>query len=260
MDPSSGGVKTDLDIYDDYIKLTMIAKTYYTIWVLKKAATFRYQSANANKKLYNAGSEWQDDVEGLADYYSTYFREYDPVIGRFNGVDILSVKADNWSVYAYSNDNPINYNDPLGDQTKDPKDNPFIPPGWYGPSIREIFDDRMREYGSSDWAHGGSNGGGVGSTGYGGMSEYEHFSSYEGLKSRMRNHGIENLKYGHNKFGDFGYWSSGWKNGMIGEHGMIELVSLSRFTLQQSRIAYGSAQSGRGSLFGDILIGTEKQF
>jgi leucyl-tRNA synthetase len=45
---------------------------------------------NANKKLYNAGSEWQDDIDGLADYYSTFFREYDPVIGRFNGVDPVS--------------------------------------------------------------------------------------------------------------------------------------------------------------------------
>ena len=65
--------------------------------------------------MYNAGSEWQDDIDGLADYYSTFFREYDPVIGRFNGVDPRAVEVDSWSVYVYSNNNPINFNDPLGD-------------------------------------------------------------------------------------------------------------------------------------------------
>jgi len=48
-------------------------------------------SANPNKRLYNDGSEWQDDINGPADYYSTFFREYDAVIGRFNGVDQVSI-------------------------------------------------------------------------------------------------------------------------------------------------------------------------
>jgi hypothetical protein len=47
-----------------------------------------YIPTDANKKLYNAGSEWQDEFSGLIDYYSTFFREYDPVNGRFNGVDL----------------------------------------------------------------------------------------------------------------------------------------------------------------------------
>lgn len=70
--------------------------------------------SNPNKKLYNAGSEWQDDIEGLADYYSTFFREYDPIIGRFNGVDPLAEMTDEISVYAYADNNPVMMNDPLG--------------------------------------------------------------------------------------------------------------------------------------------------
>ena len=73
-----------------------------------------YMPTNANKKLYNAGSEWQDDIDGLADYYSTFFREYDPVIGRFNGVDPLAELYDDYSTYHYSYNNPINFNDPSG--------------------------------------------------------------------------------------------------------------------------------------------------
>ena len=69
---------------------------------------------NANKKLYNAGSEWQDDIEGLADYYSTFFREYDPIIGRFNGVDPMAEATDQITTYAYANNNPVMMNDPMG--------------------------------------------------------------------------------------------------------------------------------------------------
>jgi RHS repeat-associated protein len=72
-------------------------------------------AVNPNKKLYNAGSEWQDDIEGLADYYSTFFREYDPVIGRFNGVDPKSESFESWTTYHYSYNNPVNFNDPMGD-------------------------------------------------------------------------------------------------------------------------------------------------
>ena len=67
-----------------------------------------------NKKLYNAGSEWQDDIDGLADYYSTFYREYDPVIGRFNSVDPMSASFESWTTYHYSYNNPVNFNDPLG--------------------------------------------------------------------------------------------------------------------------------------------------
>ena len=72
-------------------------------------------ATNPNKKLYNAGSEWQDDIDGLADYYSTFLREYDPVIGRFNGVDPMSASFESWTSYHYSYNNPVNFNDPMGD-------------------------------------------------------------------------------------------------------------------------------------------------
>lgn len=72
---------------------------------------------DANKKLYNAGSEWQDEFSGIIDYYSTFFREYDPVIGRFNGVDPKADATVSLSIYHYSGNNPVNFNDPMGDIT-----------------------------------------------------------------------------------------------------------------------------------------------
>ncbi len=74
-----------------------------------------YIGTAANKKLYNAGSEWQDDIEALADYYSTFYREYDPILGRFNGVDPKSENFESWTTYHYSYNNPVNFNDPMGD-------------------------------------------------------------------------------------------------------------------------------------------------
>jgi RHS repeat-associated protein len=66
-----------------------------------------------NKHLYNAGSEWQDEFD-IANYYSTFFREYDPTIGRFNSVDPLAAASVELSVYHYAANNPVNFNDPLG--------------------------------------------------------------------------------------------------------------------------------------------------
>ena len=85
---------------------------------MQLAGGYSPTTTTPNKKLQNAGSEWQDDIDGLADYYSTFFREYDPVIGRFNGVDPMAFKTNSLSIYVYSNNNPINFNDPMGDLTK----------------------------------------------------------------------------------------------------------------------------------------------
>ena len=72
----------------------------------------------ANKKLYNGGSEWQNDsaVSGynLPDYYETDNRNYDPTIGRFISVDPMAESAEVLTTYQYAGDNPIIANDPDG--------------------------------------------------------------------------------------------------------------------------------------------------
>lgn len=55
--------------------------------------------SSPNKHLYNAGSELQDEFSGIIDYYSTFFREYDPVLGRFNGVDPQASATMELSIY-----------------------------------------------------------------------------------------------------------------------------------------------------------------
>jgi len=69
-----------------------------------------------NKQLYNGGSEWQNDYSNLPDYYQTFNRNYDAALGRFVGVDPAAEGVESMSSYQYSGNNPIMYNDPLGNR------------------------------------------------------------------------------------------------------------------------------------------------
>ncbi|MCR8562016.1 hypothetical protein KXD93_30460, partial [Mucilaginibacter sp. BJC16-A38] len=68
-----------------------------------------------NKQLYNGGSEWQNDYSNMPDYYQTFFRNYDAVLGRFVGVDPAPEGASDLTTYNYAGNNPIRFNDPMGD-------------------------------------------------------------------------------------------------------------------------------------------------
>ena len=72
-------------------------------------------TSGSNKHLYNGGSEWQNDYSNLPDYYQTFNRNYDAAIGRFIGVDTKAERAESLTSYQYAGNNPIMYNDPLGD-------------------------------------------------------------------------------------------------------------------------------------------------
>lgn len=70
-----------------------------------------------NRKKYN-GIEFTEDL-GL-DVYDAFYRNLDPQIGRWNQIDPKIEKMEMWSPYASNYDNPIRYNDFLGDEGDDP--------------------------------------------------------------------------------------------------------------------------------------------
>jgi RHS repeat-associated protein len=84
-------------------------------------------SGDKNKYLFNDGAERQEDLGLNIDL--TLYRAYDPAIGRWWQVD---PKADldvlvSWTPYNYSFNNPIRWNDPLGDcPPNDPNCNPIV--------------------------------------------------------------------------------------------------------------------------------------
>jgi len=73
-------------------------------------------STPPNKKMYNGGSEWQNDFFNLPDYYQTVNRNYDASLGRFVGVDPTAEASESESGYQYADNNPIMLNDPSGNE------------------------------------------------------------------------------------------------------------------------------------------------
>ena len=60
------------------------------------------------------GLEGDDEVKGPKRSYTTEFRQYDPVVGRWWGVDALSDQMPQWSPYNFVFDNPLRMVDPTG--------------------------------------------------------------------------------------------------------------------------------------------------
>ncbi|MBS4042286.1 MAG: hypothetical protein KGZ59_00520 [Chitinophagaceae bacterium] len=88
------------------------------------------ESTLANKYKSNGGTELESkefsDGSGL-DWLATDFRSYDPQIGRFHQIDFLATLSLNQSPFAFVNNNPINFIDPLGLDTLKLNDDGSMP-------------------------------------------------------------------------------------------------------------------------------------
>jgi len=65
-----------------------------------------------SKNKFNGGSEIEEDFG--VNLYSTFYRQYDPQIGRFSGVDALSEENFEQNPYEFAFNDPIYWNDPSG--------------------------------------------------------------------------------------------------------------------------------------------------
>jgi RHS repeat-associated protein len=66
----------------------------------------------ASRYKFNSGTEIEEDYD--VNLYSTFFRQYDPQLGRFSGVDILAECTTGLSPYHFSGNNPVRFSDPTG--------------------------------------------------------------------------------------------------------------------------------------------------
>ncbi|MCD0488053.1 hypothetical protein LPB86_07420 [Pedobacter sp. MC2016-14] len=69
--------------------------------------------SGANKEI-TAGSIWDDDFGNDPDLYTMPYRQYDPVLARFNAVDPMAEKYDDLTVYNFAFNNPVTFSDPSG--------------------------------------------------------------------------------------------------------------------------------------------------
>jgi len=128
----------NIDVFFDNLQVTHIrgslleTNEFYPFGLLMKNLSYRSMKNGyaENKRMFNDGTELGSkefsDGSGL-EMYETAFRGYDPQIGRFWQVDMLSESNWEWTPYNFALNNPIRFNDPLGLKEGDPNDPKVLP-------------------------------------------------------------------------------------------------------------------------------------
>ncbi len=93
-----------------HTKGAVVQSTGYYPFGLQTADSWTREDALGNSFLYNGGSELDDNTGN----YQTFFREYDPALGRMTAIDPLAAKYSSWSPYNYAFNDPVALNDPTG--------------------------------------------------------------------------------------------------------------------------------------------------
>ncbi|TAE08327.1 MAG: hypothetical protein EAY72_13450, partial [Bacteroidetes bacterium] len=105
-------------VYFDNLNIThhrgaLLEETsYYPFGLTMDGISSKAAGSLENKRKYN-GIEQNEDLD--LNVYDAFYRTYDTQIGRWWQIDPKAERAESWSPYAANFDNPISFNDPLGD-------------------------------------------------------------------------------------------------------------------------------------------------
>jgi RHS repeat-associated protein len=91
--------KSNVLQYNEYYPFGLQSNTSWT------------REGNSNNFLYNDANELNQN----SGWYETFFRGYDPILGRFHQVDPLAHASSSHTPYTYAFNDPVFYNDPNGD-------------------------------------------------------------------------------------------------------------------------------------------------
>ena len=165
----------------------VIQSNNYYPFGLQHTSSWTRSTERKNNRLYNAGSELNEQTKN----YETFYRDYDPAIGRFNQIDPLAGSFSNLTPYNYAFNDPVALNDPNGD----------CPSCDFWEAVFAKLED-LGSSGSSTWTPGGGGAeGGAGGGGYG-NSSYYGYNNHIGPGSG--NHWSGGLETGPN--GEAGRW------------------------------------------------------
>jgi RHS repeat-associated protein len=168
-------------------------QSYYPFGLQMAGISDKALNKLSSQHKFNGGVELEEEYG--VNLYSTFFRQYDPQLGRFSGVDILGEVTSDLNPYQFGGNNPITFNDPTGAlmetgegrMQKGPDGNYHVP--W----LNELL---WNNQGFFDLGENGGQGNGGGN--------YTHITGMnsEDVLSNMNFGDV----FGKNKSGEYGFW------------------------------------------------------
>ncbi len=107
------------DVVVTHTKSNLIQGNEYYPFGMQTANSWTREAVTGNNYLANGGTE----LNSTTQVYDLNFRNYDPVLGRMFQVDPIAPKYASFTPYNYSLNDPVNLNDPMGDDVE--PENPY---------------------------------------------------------------------------------------------------------------------------------------